>query len=105
MSSQTSLVFKKKVLLFELTESAANIRARFMSRQSEIMSENFENIVIEEPENVIIRSIESDLTLQNSANINLRDHSAYSENDSNNSSIMRMLNIDDMPRFEKSSKR
>jgi hypothetical protein len=95
MSSQTSLVLEKKISLFELTESAANTRARFMSRHSEIMPGNFENIEIEESENAIIRSTKTDSIFQKSADINLRDHSAYSKNDSNNSSIMRVRTLNE----------
>lgn len=93
----STVLLKKRIFFVKFIDSVDNIRSRFMSRFSEIMSSNFENIGVEESENEIMRSTKknsaSRTQKQKSLKTNLRDHSEYSKNDSNNSNMMRVKTL------------
>ncbi len=89
----SKLIVEAKMIAMSF-ESAANIRARFMSRQSENMSRNFENIETDKLENDTIRSSNENQNHQEETiKINLTNHSEYRENDSENSISMRVNNL------------
>ncbi len=85
-----------RLIIKALSESAANTRARSMSRHSEIMSRNYEDTKLNELDNEIVRSTNENQhhqNLQNRISLNLKNNSSYRENNLKNSIIRRINNV------------